>query len=83
MNNPQAFPNEHLVIGKTDKGHAFDRGMDLLTYVAVEAMKSLLEYKEGMYVTWFRSGSGSREELAVLSYDIAESMLKEREKRMK
>lgn len=80
MNDPQAFPVQELKEGFNGVLPAeYHSGMDLLTYIATEAMQSLsLEHYNPKI---------SREDwiakIAEVSYDIAEAMLKEREKRMK
>jgi len=64
---PQAFPTHNNM-------ECFD-GMTLLDYFAGQALASMLDIPQNI-----NQGTGSL--VASLSYDIAEAMLEEREKRL-
>lgn len=71
-NNPPAFPVEGMVNG--DSVSKMAQGMTILDYFAAQAMQGIMSdiKTEGM----------DYETLALNSYEIAQAMLKEREKHL-
>ena len=83
MKNPQAFPRVDGLIDRHQGGRTYDvistDGMTLLDYFAGQALKNVIELirlYDSKNITRFKA-----EDVAKYSYDCAEAMLKEREKR--
>lgn len=73
LENPPAFPSNGTIILDKNTGAYTHYGMTLLDYFAAMAMSSLASIYES---------NRERDELPQRSYDIAEAMLEERQKRL-
>lgn len=80
MKNPNVFPSEQSINPDGAWNQTLDRGMTLLEYFAGQALTGNII----AYELWTQKelSPHTTEELVKGSYDIAELMLEEREKRM-
>jgi hypothetical protein len=70
--NEPAFPRDHVADGHN--------GMDLLDYVATKAMQGMLA---GHFACYGHDNYWKRDAIAEEAYEMAETMMAERDKRMR
>jgi hypothetical protein len=84
MNNPQAFPYTEVSGDRSADSVYHKKGMTMLDYFAAKAMQSLIVQLTGKYL---HQGEVNFDlplnHIVNTSFEIAEAMLLEREKRMK